>query len=82
MRISYPNGIVISLTEDEAREIFFAMKDRVESSIKNYWINFPDSFLKNENGLGIIRVLCRTTKYSYESEILPIFLEMLEQTNK
>ena len=81
MRINYPNGIEISLSKDEAMEIFYAVKYSIEDTIKTHWRFYPDDFLKNETRLRIIKELCRITNYYYESEILPIFLEMLERDN-
>ena len=78
MRISYPNGIVISLSKDEAMEIFYAVKHSIEDTIKTHWRLYPDRFLKDETRLRIIKELCRITKYSYEVEILPLFLDMLK----
>ena len=80
MIIKYPRGLEIELTKEEATEIFYAIKDKIETAIRKHWINYPDSFLSNEStSLGMIRVLCKITNYSYEAEILPAFMDMLKK---
>ena len=48
MIIKYPKGLEIELTKEEAIEIFYSVKERIEKAIRSHWINYPDKFLELE----------------------------------
>ncbi len=86
MIVKYPRKLEIELTKDEAVEIFYSVKERIQMAIKNHWINYSDytnyhsAFLESELiSLGILKELSKIAGFSYETEILPLFLEMLKK---
>lgn len=80
MIIKYPKGLEIELTKEEAIEIFYSVKERIEKAIRSHWINYPDKFLELEStALRMLKELCRVVGYSYETDILPALMDMLKK---
>lgn len=78
--IKYPRGLEIELTRNEAVELFYALKERIENAIKRHWITYPDSFLDMQSvSLQMLKELSKIVGFSYETEILPGLMSMLKK---
>lgn len=80
MIIKYPRGIEVELSKEEAVEIFYALQEHIVTSIAKHWINYPDGFLEGESiALRMLKEFAKIVNYSYETELLPIFMDLLNK---